>query len=83
MSFPNRTENAELDIYRDTLVRYLGEFSKLFEWNFLLKICEKLGYSNEVGEAFRSLVKKQVVHASYAVAIGYVLCDTVRFSSFS
>uniref|UniRef100_A0A336M407 Mitochondrial fission process protein 1 n=1 Tax=Culicoides sonorensis TaxID=179676 RepID=A0A336M407_CULSO len=55
MSFPNKNENV--DIYRDTLLRYLG-------------------YSNEVGEAFRSLVKKQVVHASYAVAIGYVLCDT-------
>ncbi|XP_063701098.1 mitochondrial fission process protein 1 [Culicoides brevitarsis] len=56
MTLPNTNDNV--DVYRDTLVRYLG-------------------YSNEVGEAFRSLVKKQLVHASYAVAIGYVLCDTV------
>jgi len=29
-----------------------------------------------VGEAFRSVVKKLVVQASYGIAIGYVLADT-------
>ncbi|XP_055641285.1 mitochondrial fission process protein 1 [Toxorhynchites rutilus septentrionalis] len=48
---------TEKDIYRDTLVRYLG-------------------YANEVGEAFRPIVKKIFVHASYGVAVSYVLADT-------
>jgi fission process protein 1 len=36
-----------------------------------------LGYANEVGEAFRSLVSKKVVHTSYALAFGYVFMDVV------
>ncbi|CAG9126345.1 unnamed protein product [Plutella xylostella] len=36
-----------------------------------------LGYANEVGETIRSFVSKKVVRASYAVATGYVICDTV------
>lgn len=56
MTTPNNA-NTEVDLYRDTPVRYLG-------------------YANEVGEAFRSLVKKVVVHATYGVAVGYVLADT-------
>ncbi|XP_012266763.1 mitochondrial fission process protein 1 [Athalia rosae] len=47
----------EVDIFRDTHVRYLG-------------------YANEVGEAFRSIVGKNLVRLSYAVAIGYVLADS-------
>lgn len=35
-----------------------------------------LGYANEVGEAFRALVDKKVVLASYGVASVYVLADT-------
>ncbi|XP_066589666.1 mitochondrial fission process protein 1 [Prorops nasuta] len=35
-----------------------------------------LGYANEVGEAFRSIVPKPVVWFSYIVASGYVLADT-------
>ncbi|XP_055609414.1 mitochondrial fission process protein 1-like [Uranotaenia lowii] len=35
-----------------------------------------LGYANEIGEAFRPVIKKIFVHASYAVAISYVLADT-------
>ncbi|XP_071448132.1 mitochondrial fission process protein 1 [Hetaerina americana] len=35
-----------------------------------------LGYANEIGEAFRPLVKKIWVHASYGVAISYVAADT-------
>jgi len=35
------------------------------------------GYANEVGEAFRSLVPKSVVHGSYGIASLYVLADTV------
>mmetsp|Transcript_21463 Transcript_21463/g.66206 ORF Transcript_21463/g.66206 Transcript_21463/m.66206 type:complete len:246 (-) Transcript_21463:14-751(-) len=48
----------EVDIYRDTALRYAG-------------------YANEVGEAFRLLVPAWVVPGSYAVAITYVLADTV------
>ncbi|KAF4518858.1 hypothetical protein B566_EDAN006709 [Ephemera danica] len=36
-----------------------------------------LGYANEVGEAFRSQVKKSWVWASYGVASAYVVADTV------
>lgn len=35
-----------------------------------------LGYSNELGESFRSVVPLSVVKASYAVAFSYVLADT-------
>lgn len=35
-----------------------------------------LGYTNEVGEAFRSLVHVNVVRLSYAVASAYVVADT-------
>ncbi|XP_049533070.1 mitochondrial fission process protein 1 [Anopheles darlingi] len=35
-----------------------------------------LGYANEIGEAFRPVIKKIFVHASYGVAISYVLADT-------
>ena len=34
------------------------------------------GYANELGEAFRPLISHTWVHASYAVAIAYVLGDT-------
>lgn len=36
-----------------------------------------LGYANEVGEAFRSIIPKSVVWSSYIVASGYVLADTI------
>lgn len=36
-----------------------------------------MGYANECGEALRSLLPPFGVPASYAVAIGYVLCDTI------
>ncbi|KAJ8712909.1 hypothetical protein PYW08_008213 [Mythimna loreyi] len=36
-----------------------------------------LGYANEVGESFRPIFSKNVVRASYAVAFGYTLADTV------
>ncbi|CAB3220327.1 unnamed protein product [Arctia plantaginis] len=36
-----------------------------------------LGYANEVGESFRSLVPNSVVRASYTVATAYTLADTV------
>ncbi|GAB6029299.1 Mitochondrial fission process protein 1 [Chamberlinius hualienensis] len=36
-----------------------------------------LGYANEVGEAFRSLVPLSLVRLSYAIASGYVVADTV------
>lgn len=51
--------NAEVDIYRDTLLRYMG-------------------YANEVGEAFAPLVPLVwFVPSTYAVAISYVLADTI------
>ncbi|XP_055696576.1 mitochondrial fission process protein 1 [Lutzomyia longipalpis] len=34
-----------------------------------------LGYSNEVGEAFRPLIKKIFVHLSYGIAVTYVCAD--------
>jgi hypothetical protein len=34
------------------------------------------GYSNELGESFRPLIKKSQVNATYAVAIAYVFADT-------
>uniref|UniRef100_A0AC11BVZ3 Mitochondrial fission process 1 n=1 Tax=Ovis aries TaxID=9940 RepID=A0AC11BVZ3_SHEEP len=36
-----------------------------------------LGYANEVGEAFRSLVPAAVVWLSYAVSSSYVLADAI------
>ncbi|XP_018560969.1 mitochondrial fission process protein 1 isoform X2 [Anoplophora glabripennis] len=50
-------EGKELDLYRQTPVRYLG-------------------YSNEVGEAFRSIIGSKWVNFTYAVATVYVLADT-------
>ena len=52
-----KTEEKDLDIYRDSPVRLLG-------------------YSNEVGEAFRALVHVNWVRASYGLASMYVLADT-------
>jgi fission process protein 1 len=51
-------EDAEVDIWRDTPVRYLG-------------------YANECGEALRAFLPAGGVPATYALAIGYVLADTV------
>ncbi|XP_068158811.1 mitochondrial fission process protein 1 [Drosophila tropicalis] len=53
----HQVPTKELDIYRDTFIRYMG-------------------YSNEIGEAFRPLVPKSLVAASYGMAIGYVCTDT-------
>ncbi|KAH0515709.1 Mitochondrial fission process protein 1 [Microtus ochrogaster] len=36
-----------------------------------------LGYANEVGEAFRSMVPKAVVWLSYGVSSSYVLADAI------
>uniref|UniRef100_A0A0A9YUQ1 Mitochondrial fission process protein 1 n=2 Tax=Lygus hesperus TaxID=30085 RepID=A0A0A9YUQ1_LYGHE len=36
-----------------------------------------LGYANEVGEAFRSVIDKKLVWASYGIASLYVLADTM------
>uniref|UniRef100_A0A8C8X068 Mitochondrial fission process protein 1 n=2 Tax=Panthera TaxID=9688 RepID=A0A8C8X068_PANLE len=36
-----------------------------------------LGYANEVGEAFRSLVPAAVVWLSYGVSSSYVLADAI------
>ncbi|KAL8575871.1 hypothetical protein ACOMHN_014876 [Nucella lapillus] len=47
------------DVFKDTLIRYLG-------------------YANEVGEAFRALVKVRWVWLSYGVASSYVLADAVH-----
>uniref|UniRef100_U5EHF3 Mitochondrial fission process protein 1 n=1 Tax=Corethrella appendiculata TaxID=1370023 RepID=U5EHF3_9DIPT len=35
-----------------------------------------LGYANEIGEAFRPIIKKIFVHATYGVAVSYVLTET-------
>ncbi|XP_043268928.1 mitochondrial fission process protein 1 [Venturia canescens] len=49
----------DVDIFRDTPVRYLG-------------------YTNEVGEAFRSIAPVSIVKLSYVIASGYVLADTIH-----
>ncbi|XP_018406498.1 PREDICTED: mitochondrial fission process protein 1 [Cyphomyrmex costatus] len=54
-----KNDQEEVDLYRDTYVRYLG-------------------YANEVGEAFRSLVPKSIVWSSYVLSSGYVLADTIH-----
>uniref|UniRef100_A0A0N4ZQU1 Mitochondrial fission process protein 1 n=1 Tax=Parastrongyloides trichosuri TaxID=131310 RepID=A0A0N4ZQU1_PARTI len=50
--------SKQIDIYRDTPIRYLG-------------------YSNEIGEAFRAMVPINLVRLSYMVAFGYVIADTM------
>ncbi|KAH0549261.1 mitochondrial fission process protein 1 [Cotesia glomerata] len=52
-------DSTEVDIFRDTSLRYLG-------------------YTNEVGEAFRSIVPKSIVWISYVIASGYVVADTAH-----
>ncbi|CAH1963524.1 unnamed protein product [Acanthoscelides obtectus] len=54
----------ELDLYRETPVRYLG-------------------YANEVGEAFRSIIGAKWVNFTYFVATLYVLADTADKSAKS
>ncbi|KAJ8956245.1 hypothetical protein NQ318_014977 [Aromia moschata] len=51
-------KDKDIDIYKQTPLRYLG-------------------YSNEVGEAFRSIIGSRWVNVSYAVATTYVLADTI------
>ncbi|XP_041348878.1 mitochondrial fission process protein 1-like [Gigantopelta aegis] len=53
------TYRREKDIFKDTIIRYLG-------------------YANEVGEAFRSLIHVRFVHLSYVVASSYVVADSVH-----
>lgn len=74
-------------MYRDTPVRYLGNLWSFFFVIFIQSIffCFQLncyltvpGYTNEVGEAFRSIVPKFIVHLSYVIASGYVLADTIH-----
>lgn len=49
-------QQKEIDIYRDTPLRFMG-------------------YTNEVGEAFRPLIHKNLVNLSYVAASLYVLAD--------
>lgn len=48
----------ELDIFRDTSVRYLG-------------------YANEIGESFRSMISQSAVRATYGISFGYVFMDVI------
>nr|CAI5862780.1 unnamed protein product [Callosobruchus analis] len=57
MEDKSNLEVKELDLYRETPVRYLG-------------------YANEVGEAFRSIIGAKWVNFTYCVATLYVLADT-------
>lgn len=36
------------------------------------------GYTNEVGEAFRSVAPTSIVRLSYIIASGYVVSDTIH-----
>ncbi|KAK3930349.1 Mitochondrial fission process protein 1 [Frankliniella fusca] len=56
MALAEMEQAKEIDIYRDTPLRFLG-------------------YTNEVGEAFRPLIHKTIVNLSYASAFLYVLAD--------
>ena len=69
----------ETDLYRDTLVRYLGKYTKQCVKEKEIRKCVfiRLGYANEVGESFRHLVSSKVVTASYVVATGYAVADTI------
>lgn len=58
MSSNDKKQDGEVDLFRDTPLRYMG-------------------YANEVGESFRSLVSVSVVRASYVVAFGYVFADCI------
>lgn len=71
-------EGKELDLYRQTPVRYLGKITiKLITDATGQKHLKLLaGYSNEVGEAFRSIIGSKWVNFTYAVATVYVLADT-------
>lgn len=86
------TEAKEYDVYRDSLFRYLGELIAENRWKVQISVmqfpsvcCQSKshyfssshsGYTNELGESFRPLIKKSYVHASYGVAIAYVFADT-------
>lgn len=73
-------DGKQIDVYRDTALRYCGKkfnlsfLSSTYFWLNYLNFQFK-GYSNEVGESFRPLVPKKVVNLSYAVAIAYVCGD--------
>jgi len=56
------SQGEEVDIFRDTPLRYLG-------------------YANELGESFRSVVNVKWVVLSYGVASSYVLADTISKSN--
>ncbi|KAK3239790.1 hypothetical protein CYMTET_50309 [Cymbomonas tetramitiformis] len=51
-------EDVEVDIFRDTLLRYVG-------------------YSNELGEAFRPIVGASAANLTYIAAVGYVVADAL------
>ncbi|KAK4878291.1 hypothetical protein RN001_010797 [Aquatica leii] len=36
-----------------------------------------LGYANELGEAFRTIIGRRMVRGTYGIAITYVLADTI------
>ncbi|VBB31461.1 unnamed protein product [Acanthocheilonema viteae] len=72
----------EVDIYRDTPIRFLGMFynidiSSLY-WIGCLRYV--VGYANEIGEAFRAWVPTNAVRLSYVVSMGYVFSDTANKS---
>lgn len=71
----------EVDLYRDTPLRYCGRTNTLQSANDVLRAFDSiklfLGYSNEVGESFRPLIPKVFVNLSYAVAISYVFAECV------
>lgn len=52
------SNETELDLFRDTPIRYLG-------------------YANEIGESFRSMISSAAVRATYGVSFGYVFMDVI------
>ena len=78
----NNSLHKEVDIYRDTLLRYCGKQS--YFWILICVFKQSifliLGYTNEVGESFRPIIPKMFVNLSYAVAISYVLAECIHKS---
>lgn len=50
-------ENKQVDVFRDTWIRYIG-------------------YTNEVGESFRNLIRVKYVYLSYGISTIYALADS-------
>lgn len=72
---PQKLQQKEEDVFRDSPVRYLGTRLLLQRHRLRSYLLSLAGYANELGESFRPIMPGLVV-PSYIVAFGYVLADT-------